>query len=293
VEAFLAAQTISPDRQRSRSDLDPAAPNRHRQTKTVYRMRSYVRCTPCGRRMHGRTSRHQVPYSSCQPRGWVTPEGHPAAVRVREDALITAVTEFFNTHVLGPNRVDLARASLPAASQHARSSWAAKGSTIRTKIAEIDQSMDNLAHILEKERDHSGPMYQRVSKRMAELDAQLTQAQHQLAQHESNAPPATDDDITLLAHLPIHAIDLNQLATDRLRRFLDAFQIEIHYDYRTNRATLRATISADTIDRLTYLADHAARPTTDNSPGNTTQNDHADASGAETIKGSSSVTCPR
>jgi hypothetical protein len=34
-----------------------------------------------------------------------------------------------------------------------------------------------------------------------------------------------------------------------LRRFLDAFRVEIHYDVRTRRATLRAEISGPMPDR--------------------------------------------
>jgi site-specific DNA recombinase len=240
--------------------------------------------------MFGKTSRHQVPYCCCQPRGRLLPDGHPAAVHVREDVLLTAVTEFFNAHVLGPARGDLAKASLPAAHHHVRQGWQHKTEMIRRQIAEVDQAMDNLARALERESDHDGLLYERVHKRMTELDGQLAQLQRQLGTHLAAQPPTPTDDISLLDQLPVQAVDLKQLATDRLRRFLDAFQIEIHYDHRTHRATLRATISGDTIGQLTRVVRHAARPATEQPPA---QRKPAHESQAETIKGSSSVWRPR
>jgi site-specific DNA recombinase len=68
VDRFLAAQFVPQGRERSRSDANPAAANRHPQTKTTYRLRSYVYCVPCQRRMHGKTSRQGHTFSYCQPR---------------------------------------------------------------------------------------------------------------------------------------------------------------------------------------------------------------------------------
>jgi hypothetical protein len=73
-------------------------------------------------------------------------------------------------------------------------------------------------------------------------------------------PTATGQRRDRACHLPITAIDLNDLAVDRLRRFLDAFHIEIHYDPRTRRATVRAEISAEFVDRLAQAVGWAGRP---------------------------------
>src|SRR5262245_55168828 len=48
----------------------------------------------------------------------------------------------------------------------------------------------------------------------------------------------------------------NLLPPDRLRRFLEAFRVEIHYDIRTSRATVKAEISGKTIQ---LLAQHIRR----------------------------------
>jgi hypothetical protein len=78
----------------------------------------------------------------------------------------------------------------------------------------------------------------------ARLDAQLRR-------HLAAALPEREENTELLAQLPHAEVDLNALAGDRLRRFLDAFRVEIHYDVRTGRAVFRAEISGEMLDQLT------------------------------------------
>lgn len=54
VELFLAAQPRPRRREKARIDAEPTAGSPHRQTKSAYRLRSYVYCVPCGLRMHGK-----------------------------------------------------------------------------------------------------------------------------------------------------------------------------------------------------------------------------------------------
>jgi hypothetical protein len=65
--------------------------------------------------MHGKRNHHGTTYSYCQPRNRPLPEGHTATVWLREDRVLEALTTFFNTYVLGPDRADLVATSLPAA----------------------------------------------------------------------------------------------------------------------------------------------------------------------------------
>jgi DNA invertase Pin-like site-specific DNA recombinase len=55
IEAFLGAQNVAASRRRSRADAIPGTPNRHPQTRRAYRLRSYVWCDVCQRRMWGHT----------------------------------------------------------------------------------------------------------------------------------------------------------------------------------------------------------------------------------------------
>lgn len=147
IETFLAAQA-NRERAGARSD-DPAAANPHRQTKTVYRLRSYVYCALCGYRMHGKRNRHGTPGVYCQSRNGRMPAGHPGSLWLREDPALQALTTFFNTYVLGPDREQLVAASLPAAADHAALRHRREGETLRRRLAEVNDSMDNLIRTLE------------------------------------------------------------------------------------------------------------------------------------------------
>jgi site-specific DNA recombinase len=71
-------------------------------------------------------------------------------------------------------------------------------------------------------------------------------------------------------------IKLGLLPTDRLRRLLDAFAVQIHHDIRTDQVTFHATISEHAVPHIPRLT----RTTTGRSPADsphTSTNDAAPA----------------
>jgi site-specific DNA recombinase len=219
------------------------AANPHPQTKNVYELRSYVRCTPCQRRMRGHATRHGTAYAYCQPRNRALPENHPSAIRVREDELIDDVTLFLNRYVLGPDRLALAQAGMPAANDFVRGGHLKAEAALRQRLAELNGSMNNLMRVLERSSDPDGQLYQRTERRMAELGQEFSAAEKRLREHLASAPPEPDQNAGLLEHLPQLGVDLNLLTPERLRVFLEAFRVEIHYDVRTGRAIFRAELA--------------------------------------------------
>ncbi|GIF48182.1 hypothetical protein Afe04nite_27210 [Asanoa ferruginea] len=284
VELFLAAQPTPRRRDRARADLGAMALNPHRQTKSVYRLRSYVYCSPCGTRMHGKRNHAGTPYSYCQPRGRVRPDGHPATVWVNERKLTDVVSHFFNTHVLGPDRVQLVAASLPAAATHAAAAHRQAEIVLERRVAELERSADNLLRALERNADADGHFFARMNRRVKELDREMAEAANALAAHRAAAPEPPTNDVSLLDLLPLVEIDLNELAADRLRRFLDAFRVEIHYDHRSRRATLKAEISGQLIEELTRVANWG-QPTPERGNG---EDSHAGDTAAHSLR-----KCPR
>jgi site-specific DNA recombinase len=217
VPTFLAAQQVMAQRAaRSgraphRADLDGMAANPHPQTKNTYKLRSYVWCTPCRRRMHGHATRHGTAYAYCQPRNRALPENHPAAIRIREDQLIDGVTLFFNRHVLGPDRLALARASLPAANHFVRDEHLKTEAALRQRLVELDGNMTNLMRVLERTSDPNGQLHRRTERRMAELEQQFAEAEARLQKHVASTPPEPEQNAGLLEHLPQLGVDLNLL----------------------------------------------------------------------------------
>jgi hypothetical protein len=262
IETFLAAQ-VSRRRVGARPDSDAAGANPHPNTKTVYRLRSYVFCALCDVRMYGKRNRHGTIYSYCQPRDRPLPDGHTPTIWLREDRVLEALTTFFNTYVLAPDRMQLVAASLPPASKQVVVRHQRDEEAIKRKIAEINGRMDNLIGTLERSTNPGGQFALRTEHRIGDLEREAADLTRKLHDNQVAAPKAPADDVSLLRHLPVTTVDLKDLATDRLRRFLEAFHIEIHYDASTRRARIKAQISAKLVDQLAQAVSWAARTRTD------------------------------
>jgi site-specific DNA recombinase len=203
VDLFLAAQPTARRREQARADRDPMAPNPHRQTKSAYRLRSYVYCAPCGLRMHGKRNHAGTAYSYCQPRDRAVPDGHPPTVWANESRLIEAVTHFFNSYVLGPDRRDLVTAFLPAAAHQAVRAHRDQEQRLQRQLEDLGGKADNLLRALETNTDPDGQIFARIGRRMTELDQEMATVSGQLAEHRANAPAAPTDNVSLLDHLPL------------------------------------------------------------------------------------------
>jgi hypothetical protein len=166
--------------------------------------------------------------------------------------------------------------------------------TIRRRLDDITDSIDNLIRALERTRSPGGQFSTRTQARIAELEQRAADLTRQLMNHQAVRPPTPSNDLTVLNHLPVAAIDLNDLSTERLRRFLDAFHVEIHYDVRVRRATVRAEISAELVDRLTRAVGWAACPQPTRAASKTRdENGPTDDGGATQTIMHSSGRCPR
>lgn len=252
IDMFLAAQSVGRTRKRSRADSDPGTPNRHRQTTRVYALRSYVWCAPCQRRMFGRTVTNYI-YYSCQPRERAIPEGHPTMVSVTEELLLEHTDRFFNTYILGPDRVHLATRSRDIATEQTASEHRGQITALRRDLDDIASRRRWLPHAIEENDDADGSVFAGIAERRAHLDHDHKAKAAELARLEESMPsePGSAD---LLLHLPEMEIKLGLLPTDQLRHLLDAFAVQIHHDVRTNHVLFQASVSE-------YAAPHLARLT--------------------------------
>ena len=267
-ETYEAAQAMAFTRERSRAT---AAPNRHPQTRRTYTLRSYVYCTLCGRRMFGKTEyrrKTDYTYFSCQPdRNHKGREDrfvdHPSVVRVREDALLDAVHDFFATRIFGPQRRALIETDLPQADQRAEDDWNARCAALRTRLEEIDRRQDRLiARFDDPDESGSGldaeaerELARRLRARFAELEAERRAKTADLAALEVNRP-RHDHRVGLLDGLPRLQQRLADLPEQRQRELYDVFHLEVHYDIHEHTALVRVTMSEDTIDGVARTAEN-------------------------------------
>ena len=118
-ELFEAAAAMRRYRRGSRPE---ATPNRHRQTRRTYALRSYVVCDLCGRRMCGQMRKHYTYYRCGISAGhhghqpWYAT--HPRNILIREEALLEPVARFFAERIFGPHRKLLLAGSQPTNPHH-------------------------------------------------------------------------------------------------------------------------------------------------------------------------------
>jgi site-specific DNA recombinase len=240
-ETFVAAQKITDRRARVRGD---AGRNQHPQTRRTYRLRSYVFCALCGRRMCGKSRHADDLYYGCQPAG-VVPEGHPKSLWVSEPKLVAGVYAFFAKYVFGPNRRQLLAQQHDGSSDKRRQQEIA---SIRRKQDDIAARRKRLVRSLELTDDPDGDLVRDVNARLAELRVDSERLADQAAGLEGAVP-----ELALLDSLPVADVDLARLPDAQARALFDAFRLEVRYDRAANVAHCQVTVSAKTrLDPVTF-----------------------------------------
>jgi site-specific DNA recombinase len=248
----------------NRGSRPGAGLNRHPAAQRSYRLRSYVICALCDRRLYGRTLRRRETYNYYvyQPkpahhahRDWY--RTHPKSLWVREDKLLTAVNTFFARRIFGPDRAAFLAEPEPTTGQLEDRS-AAQRATLEAKIREVQRQQTNVITELQTYQTTGDPDIDRqwtaqLRASFAKLGAQRKTTEAELAAL-ATAPIAGHRDERLLDRLPVLDVDLAGLPEDLQRQLFDAFHLQIRYHQPTNRATLRVTINGDTSRQLTELS---------------------------------------
>ncbi|HEX5495425.1 MAG TPA: recombinase family protein, partial [Mycobacteriales bacterium] len=246
IATFIAAQQVAEHRERSRA---AAGPNRHPATLRTYRLRGYLTCVACGRRMCGNT-KHPHAYYVCVPKKAWRPAGHPAAVRVREDAILEHLTNFLATRVFGRYRHDLLDTTLATLEQTAKHAHSRRIAALRRAITDTDTKITRLLRSLELIDEPDPDLVGDINHRRAELRAHRASLEEQLAETETEVHQVPNPD--LLHQLPIGPVDLEVLPEDMARRLFDALRLQISYDHVNRTATCHVTLTGDTVTAVAH-----------------------------------------
>lgn len=260
LDTFISAQQVAGPRERSRASAGPN--HRHPQTKRSYRLRSYLYCQLCGRRMFGKT-RRQHSYYACAPKREYIPAGHPASLWVREAVLLDGLHRFLADRVFGAYRHALLAAELPQIDRRAAVERDQRAASLRTAMADVESRRKRLVHLLELDdnpgrSDHE--LIREVAARRAELAAEHDSLSAELATLEQQQPTDRPNP-GLLDELPVGACDLDGLPEELARRLFEALRLEIHYNKATNTVTYRVTLIGETIPTLQQATDGVVAPT--------------------------------
>jgi site-specific DNA recombinase len=249
-ETWEAARAMGATREGSRSEagLNLA----HPQTKRSYRLRSFVVCAACGRRMQGKV-RQGITYYHCRPynhRPGAAFADHPPTVYVREESLVEAVGDFFATRVFGADRSALLVAEVGAHDEQAEQERAARTAGLRRALGEAAAGKARLIRTLEVNDDPDGVVFEGVHARLTELERERRALADELAALES-ADPAVGRDVALLDELPtVDGFDFSQAPEATLRTLFDAFRLVVRYDRTAHAAEITVELDDRTGDAL-------------------------------------------
>jgi DNA invertase Pin-like site-specific DNA recombinase len=273
---FEAGTPIGKGKKGSRTSDQP---NSHPATTRTYRLRSYVICELCGRRLYGKTRRVSSGYSyyACEAvpahhagKDWFAT--HPKSLWVREDKLLELVRGFFSRRVFGPER-DVLLAASQADEPAIEDATAARAAALRAKIRDLERQQANVVKELRGyqpigDEDIDQQWRGQLRESFAEIAGQRKDLEAQLAELAARPEAPTKGDPRLLDRLPIIQSDLGRLPEDVERELFEGFQLQVRYHQPTRRVTLRVTIDGEAIPRLTAASQavtqetgaHAIRP---------------------------------
>ncbi len=267
-----AAQRIGAERGNVR---DPETPTTRQGRR--YILRSRIRHHACQRRMCGtwRTSGngrtyiyYKCPHDPANPRHAAAYPDH-GTVALSETVIMAAIGSFFDQYVFGHDRAALLAAQLPATTAEHAAARDRQQRHLHAELARIDTAEHALITELEHPADPGDPAAQayraRIRARFADLYAERTRTEAQLADLNAAAPP--DNDPALLDTLPIAAALFTD-APDRIKEaLLAAFDIQALYRHDQNQVTIWASLTADTPRTIAALLND---PRTDSDTSTTT-----------------------
>ena len=229
VETWKDAQDIGAGHASSR-DYGPG-PN---PAGRIYPYRSRIRCHDCQRRMAANPFPSYVyyrcPYTPSNPRHVKASPGHPRTVQVSETLLDVIVGRFYRDRLFTPGRAQLLAAQLPASDTEATTRRDEQATALRAQIRKLETQQNAQIHALEDAPDGLAgkDMRARINTRFAELHAQRTAAETQLAALTAEKPTAADS--SLLDELPYLGDILPSLPPALKTRLLDIFDLTVTWN---------------------------------------------------------------
>lgn len=265
-ELFDKAAVLAGKRQGSRTT--PGL-NTHPAARRSYTLRSYVRCDICDRRMHGKT-RRGIAYYACQPdsnehrdEDWY--RLHPRGLWIREEVLLTAVSDFFTTRLFGPDRRTHLATTLAAVKPPDEDAQAVERAGLERSITELERRQSRLIRSLAEgiagdDTETERSFREAIRTEHAALERQRQDLRRRLAALDATAtggPP--DDDPSLLDALPRLNLRVADCPEAVQRQLYDAFGMEVRYSRPREEIAIRVLVTGDTLEAAQQTAEQLGK----------------------------------
>jgi len=233
-EQFSAAQQASGYHARRRNK------STEQRQRADYRLRSIIRCGLCGLRMYGAPRKERI-YYSCHPKRGSRPDGHPAATYLREDLAERVVEKFLDSYLLGAQRTGRLRALADQLEATDAAELERERDTLVAALADSEKRKSKLVRVFELAEEFDNDLIQSVVERQR----QLAQERHGLRTRIETIEESlrSKPDVRIVDAFPCDTIDTDRLPTDKLRRLLQAFRVELVHQPEAQELTCHATVT--------------------------------------------------
>lgn len=190
--------------------------------------------------MYG-TPRKERIYYSCHPKRGSLPEGHPAATYLREDLAERVIEKFLDNFLLGAQRTGRLRALADQLQETDTAELERERDTLAAALAESEERKSKLVRVFELAEEFDADLIQSVMERQR----QLARERHQLRARIETIDDTlrSKPDVRIVEAFPCNKIDTDRLPTDKLRRLLQAFRVELVYQPERRELTCNATVT--------------------------------------------------
>jgi site-specific DNA recombinase len=262
-EAIVSPQEFSAAQQASGHHARRRNKSVEQRKPADYRLRSTVRCGLCGLRMYG-TPRKERIYYSCHPKRESRPKGHPAATYLREDLAERVIEKFLNSFLLGAQRTGRLRALADRLQATDAAELERERTTLVAALAESEQRKSKLVQVFELAEEFDHDLIQSVVERQRQLARERHELRVKIDTIEETL--RSKPDVRIVEAFPCNKIDTDRLPSDKLRRLLQAFRVEVVYQPESRQMTCHATVTPTLTHIVRKLLNEMANAHEDEEP---------------------------
>jgi hypothetical protein len=200
---------------------------------------------------------YRCPHNPANPRHQAAAPGHPRTVQAPETVLDVITGRFFRDRVFSPGRAALLAAQLPASDADAAGRRDQAAAALAAQVRKLDAQQAAQIRALEDVPD--GPagkaMRARINERFAQLHADRTAAEAQLAGLAAEQPTAADP--AILDEVPYAGDIIPALPPALKARLFAVSDLAILWSKDKSHATVSVTITDATLAALPEILNPA------------------------------------
>ncbi|SEE25578.1 Site-specific DNA recombinase [Amycolatopsis lurida] len=246
-------------RRGSRADDQP---NSNPSAERTYLFRGMV-VHSCGRRMAGDTKHNRLFYYLCWPgknnRGDTGPHaGLPAAIRLREDELLEAVSAFYSDRLFSPERRGIIETDLATVDDSAAQERRAEREHLQRQLTDVARRQDS---VLRQAQDgapddpFAKALRQNYNKLEDDKSAAMAAIAHLNAEDEKQPAKPTSSDLNCLEGLPHLQLKLACAPQALLRRLFEITQLTVKVHGAGDQVTITIKLPVDQVPETAVAAE--------------------------------------